>query len=423
MVNRQVNKQINGQVNEYVNKQINMRNIYYILGIIAIILLILYIEKNYNSPAPIETNGLSHPNMYLNSDEILIIKQKIANNEQPWKFAYDNMINDNDKWLNMPIQSVIFGGNTSPSEDIHDYNTDAPYIADGISGPDVDRADYTAVLNMSRTVRNLGLAYALTGKDIYAERAIILINAWTIDPDTKMNPKFTNSQSFIEISASIPAMFYGADLIWNYPGWNQTDKDAFRQWVVQIVESAKGWDRDNNFENWRLVFISSGSVIIEDADGRKYAFDRWKSIIPDQVNIDGSMKQELTRTNSLTYSTYALNGMLQTAEIARHYGVDLYNYKLLDGRGLEKALDFHAPYIVNSSNWTYKQISQYKGDNSAIYELAYSFKQKSSYYDVINRWKRPMYEMRVMGQTTLTHANSNFVLSGSKEYGSGIEKD
>lgn len=410
-------------VNKQINKQINMRSIYYILGIMSIILLTLYIEKNYSGSVPVEINSLSHPNMYLNDDEISIIKRKIGNDEQPWRVAYDNMINDDDKWLNMPIQSVTFGGNISPGGDIHEYNTGVPYITDGISGPDVDRTDYNAAINMSRTVRNLGLVYALTGKDVYAEKAIILINAWTIDPDTKMNPKFTNSQSFIELSVSIPAMFYGADLIWNYPGWNQTDKDAFRQWVAQMIEDAKGWNRDNNFENWRLVFISSGSVITEDVVSRKYAFDRWKSIIPDQMNLDGSMKQELTRTNSLTYSTYALNGMLQTAEIARHYGVDLYNYKLLDGRGLEKALDFHAPYIINSSNWTYKQIYQYKGDNSAIYELAYSFKQKSSYYDVINRWKRPMYEMRVMGQTTLTHADSNFVLSGSKGYSSGVEKD
>ena len=175
-----------------------------------------------------------------------------------------------------------------------------------------------------------------------------------------------------------------------------------------MINSAKIWSQTNNFENWRLVLISSASVIADDTGSRQYAFDRWKAIIPDQVNTDGSMIRELGRTNSLTYSTYAVSAMVQTAEIARHYGVDLYNYKLPDGRGLENVLDFHVPYIIDPSTWPYKQTNPYKGDNAAVYELAYSFKQKSSYSDVINKWKRPMYEMRVIGPITLTHANANF---------------
>jgi hypothetical protein len=198
-------------------------------------------------------------------------------------------------------------------------------------------------------------------------------------------------------------MFYGADLIWNYPDWNISDKNAFKSWAAQMINSAKTWSYKNNLENWKLVFISSASVITEDTNSRQYAFDRWKSIIADQMNLDGSMKQELKRTNSLSYSIFAINAMIQTAEIARHYDVDLYNYKLSDGRGLEKALDFYAPYVANPSTWPKKQISPYNGDGVALYELAYSFKQKSSYKDVINRWGRPMYDSRIMGPVTLTH--------------------
>lgn len=393
-------------------KKYKISTMYYIFGLILVIFLMMLLTM---LPIEVDAEPTNHPNMFLNANEIATIKEKLDTNQQPWKAAYDNMISEDNKWLNMPIQSVTFGGNSPPSGDIHDYYTDPPYLSDGVSNPSSDRTDYSALINVSRTVRYLGIAYVLTGNNAYADKAVQIINAWTVDPSTKMNPKFTNGQSHIEIAVATPGIFYGADLIWNYPGWDQSDKATFKEWAAQMIDSAKLWSNNNNFENWRLVLISSASVITDDANSRQYAFDRWKVIIPDQINIDGSMKQELGRTNSLTYSTFALNAMTQTAEIARHYNVDLYDYILTDGRGLEKALDFHTSYIIDPSTWSYQQISAYKGDNSAIYELAYSFKQKSSYSNVINRWggtPRNMYEMRVMGPTTLTHADATFSLTG-----------
>lgn len=393
-------------------KRFKISTVCYMLGLTFVIFLMVTMMTSVK----VDAVSSNHPNMYLNADEIESIKQKVSSNQQPWKTAYDNMIDGDYKYINMPIQSVTFGGNTPPSGDIHDYYTEPPYSSDGISDPNSDRTDYSSLINVSRSVRYLGLAYALTGNSAYADKAVQLINAWTVDSSTRMNPKFTNGQSHIEISAVTAGMFYGADLIWNYPGWDQSDRATFKDWTAQMIGSAKTWSNNNNFENWRLVFISSASVITEDENNKQYAFDRWKAIISDQMNLDGSMKNELGRTNSLTYSTFALNAMTQTAEIARHNNVDLYNYKLSDNRGLEKALDFHVPYIIDPSTWTYQQMSTYMGDNAAIYELAYSFKQKSLYSSVINRWggtPRNMYEMRVMGPTTLTHAEANFNITGS----------
>lgn len=386
---------------ENMAKIYNTKTICYTLVLVLSVFLMSLSIDGY-------AESTDHPNMFLNTNEIEDIKEKIRNNQEPWRRAYDDMIRDDSKWLNMPIQSITYGGELPPSGDTHDYYTGRPYISDGVTDLGADRGDYNSALNMSRAVRYLGIAYAFTGNNVYAEKAIQLINGWTVDPSTRMNPTFTNDQSRIEISMSIPGMFYGADLIWNYPGWRQEDKDAFKEWTAQMISSAKTWSKNNNYENWRLVFISSASVITEDADSRQYAFDTWKNIIPSQMNTDGSMKQEITRVNSLTYSTFAVNAMAQTAEIARHYGVDLYNYKLADGRGLEKALDFHVPYSINPSDWPYQRSATYRGDNAAIYELAYSFKQKSSYMDVINKWHRPMFEMRVMGPITLTHASAYF---------------
>ena len=66
-------------------------------------------------------------------------------------------------------------------------------------------------------------------------------------------------------------------------------------------------------------------------------------------------------------------------------------------------LDYHAPYVVDPGQRTYEQIAPYKGDNIALFELAYAWKQRGSYRQAIEKWGRPMFEHRIMGPVTLTH--------------------
>lgn len=375
---------------------------------------IIGINDNINNLDAIDyniNNSGNHPNMYLNASEIDAIKEKVKNGQEPWKSAYYKMISDADKTLNEDIVSVTYQGDKG-----NDYYSDIPYCGwkkvdgkdpdcrDGKINPEADREDYSASIKIGKSVRDLGLAYAFTGDKKYADKAIGFINAWTINPDTKMNPKFTNSQSRLEISVTIPGMFYGADLIWNYPGWNPSNKEKFRDWTRKMVNGAKTWSRDNNWEGWRLVFISSASIITEDSKDLNYTFEKWKEVIPIQIGDDGKMVQELHRTKSLFYSVFGINALIQTAEIARHNGVDLYNYKTSDGRGLELALDYYAPYVINHKEWELQQIATYKGEGAAAYELAYSFiEPKTTYKRVIEKWRRPMYENRNIGPVTLTH--------------------
>lgn len=351
-----------------------------------------------------------HPNMYLNSDEIDAIIKKIDSGQQPWKEAYDKFMDEDvPAALDTKVQSVTYGGKVPPSGDIHDYYSDAPYITDGVYNPDIDRSDYNGSIATGKAVRSLGLAYAFTGDDKYADKAVQLINAWTANPETKMNPKFTdfNGQSYVEIPITLIGMFYGADLVWNYQGWNSEDRNTFKSWVGDISNSYGKSKESNptNYENWKVLFISSSAAITGNTDDMNWAFKYWKELIPKQMDKKGQMLNELSRTRSLFYSLFSINAMTQAAEIARHRGIDLYNYTTDDGRGLELAFDFHAPYLAGKKVWPYQEI---RTDllEYGTFELANSFKQKSSYKDVINKAGRPIYENRIMGPVTLTHAES-----------------
>lgn len=405
--------QINREIEITMTKiEIKIKTVYVYKAMTIIGILLLFASANGSMIIKVaDATDSTHPNMYINANEIEYIKENVILNKEPWKMAYDSAIKNANSALNTPIQSVTFGGKTPTSGDIHDYSTDYPILDDGIPNPNADRTDYNVVLKMTKAVRDLGIAYTFSGDSIYAEKAVQLINAWVVNPSTKMNPRYTNYQSRIEISITMPSLFYAADLVWNYPGWDSSDKAAFKEWSGKLADSARtSWSGESNVENWRLVLISSGAVMADDNDNLQFAFNKWKTLISDQMNMDGSLKYELRRTNSLSYSIFATNAMIQTAEIARHHGVDLYNYKLPDGRGLDTSLDFLAPYIINPSTWPHQQIITYTGESVAIYELAYSFGQKSSYMDIIKKWKRPMYETKTMGPVTLTHASTNLTI-------------
>lgn len=357
--------------------------------------------------------GTIHPNMYLNMDEINAIKVMVHENKEPWKEAYDKFMGSDESYggvewaMGLPKQSVTYK-NSANCGDHHTYCT--------VSNPwkGTGREDYEAALKVGKAVRSLGLAYALTGKNKFADKAIQLINTWCLDSGTYMRPKAGNFQSRIELSVTMPGIFYGADLIWDYSGWNKDKRGMFKNWVKDLADNAKGWIASGcypcktgswcqNQETWRLAFMASASVIIEDSNIRNDTVDKWKKLIHCQIGTDGRMIRENREEKTLFYATYAINAFVQTAEIARHYGIDLYSYKTDDGRCLEKALDYYAPRIINPpADQTYRPRA-----NAAIYELAYSrVEKKSIYKDVVNKIGRPMYEERVIGPITLTHGSS-----------------
>lgn len=230
----------------------------------------------------------ANPNVFINQAEIDAIKAKIAANAQPWKAAYDKIVSEANSALNQSPLSVTFQGNSS-----HSYKTDSPYNwsnnmpspcgsthCDGQINPQADRGDYEAAIALGEAVRRLGLGYAFTGNSNYADKAIDLINAWALDSVTYMNASYGNTQSRIELSITMPALFFGADLIWNYPGWDSGERAAFASWVDSFVSTAHSWSATNNFENWRMVVIASGGALIGDSAEMNYAFDNWKALIP-----------------------------------------------------------------------------------------------------------------------------------------------
>jgi hypothetical protein len=81
-----------------------------------------------------------------------------------------------------------------------------------------------------------------------------------------------------------------------------------------------------------------------------------KSRIASQIEPDGRQPHELARTLSWGYANMNLLGFFTLARLGESAGVELWNYKTPDGRGLKGALDWLVPFASGEKPWEHKQI-------------------------------------------------------------------
>lgn len=351
---------------------------------------------------PPQLVSATRPNLYLNESEISELRTRLAAREAPWQAAHDELIARADAALSLRPGSVTYNGGGRV------WRTQQPYLTDGVFDPDADRQDYILGDRVADAIRDLGLAYRLTDKAEYADKAVELIEVWFIHPATSLRAG-TGAGNEIEVWITMPAAFYGIDLLWHYPEFPDTSKAALQRWAQVSADRVRGLRRENNWENWRLVYLMTLAHTAGDRGTMDYAIARWRSLFESQVGVRGLLIEELDRTRSLDYSVFALDAIAQGAEIARHYGVDLYEHRNGRAQGLGEVFDAYVPYLLEPASWPYEQISDFDavGNGIAVYELAYSrYGRKATYRSVIEAYGRPLTEPRTMGHVTLTHGES-----------------
>lgn len=349
--------------------------------------------------ASVNTGGrkAAHPNMYLNGAEINAIKKKIIEGASPWSSAYQNLMTKaNNIVAADTIYSVVYNGGAKGS--VHVFQSDPPYLSDGVRNPLADERDVRELQGAANAVRTLGLAYVFSGEEKYAAKAVDTIRTFCLAKNSYMAPEYGDSQSRVVISMNLHSLFYGADLIYNYPGWERAERDKFLEWTEHMAQSAMEWKGENNFEDWRISVLAAEAALMGKPEYEAYAVELFKSVIPSQIGQQGEMAAETERADAFTYHSAALSGLIFTAEIARHRGINLYDYTCDGRRGLKLAMDFLAPYFLDNASWPYSQNASF-AKTSPLYEYAYSFWKTPIYLDVINQGPRPIADV------TLTHAN------------------
>ncbi|MDT0630918.1 alginate lyase family protein [Rubrivirga litoralis] len=245
-----------------------------------------------------------------------------------------------------------------------------PYVRrDGLTNPDNFVAHRDAMRRLSVIVPALAAAYRLTGDDRYAAHARRHLDAWFVDESTRMTPNLLYAQA---ISGRVTGRGIGiidtvhlvevAQAVRVLEAEGGVDAEAARpvkawfadylDWMTTHEYGTDERDHGNNHSSaWALQAAAFARLVADEAvlaDVRR----RFKTVLlPDQMAADGSFPQEMERTKPYGYALFNLDMLGMVAEIASTPDDDLWTFALPDGRGMERALDYMAPYVADKSAW------------------------------------------------------------------------
>jgi len=319
------------------------------------------------------------------------LKNKCKAGDVQTKLWVDHLVKDANKYLTVNAASVTSKKQVPVSGDKHDYMSLAPYYwpdpnnptgpyirKDGKRNPEMNEiSDHKAIDNTTKAVTYLSLAYYFTHDEAYAKKASQLLHVFFLDTATKMNPNMNYAQSVKGVndgrgtgildSRSFVYVVSFIGLINGSKAWSNTDDQQLKAWFTEYYDwlsTSKGGHDERNAKNNHGIWFDTQMLGIGLYLGKEEAVkDYLKSTLARvdvQQETDGRQPLELERTAALSYSTFCLDAWFTAATLADNVGVDIWNYKTKDGKGIKVALDWLLPYAMGDKAWTYPQIHEYK---------------------------------------------------------------
>lgn len=256
-----------------------------------------------------------------------------------------------------------------------------PFVRrDGESYPGAFAAHREALRSMRTHVANLAAGYALTGRLAYADKAAGLLRAFFLDAETRMNPHLLYAQAIPGVCAGrgigiidtlhlidIPA---AVEAIEGSGALTASEAASIRQWFADYLRwmrthpyGLEERDEPNNHAICWHVQAAAFARFTGDETVLDECRRRYKTILlPDQMASDGSFPLELARTKPYGYSIFALDNMVTLCQLLSTAEDDLWEFRLPDGRGIRKGLDFLYPYVADKSAWPHRpDVEHYDG--------------------------------------------------------------
>lgn len=314
-------------------------------------------------------------------------RQRIQAQDLSLKPALDKLLIDAAEALRSGSYSIMNKQTVPPSGDKHDYTSLArywwpdpaklnglPFIwRDGETNPESQEqnTDYFQLSTMAKSIETLSVAYFLTGKEQYVEKAQQQLRTWFLNSETRMNPNLNYSQAIrgvvpgrrtgvldgkkfcqvldgiilLSLSKKFSVLEALRDWFSRYLNWLKTSKLA-------LEES----EEKNNHGTFFDVQIMHIALFVGDtATARQVAQAAVKKRILQQISSNGKQPHELKRTRTLHYTLYNLWGLFLAARLAEHVDVDLWD---AENSRLRAALDFVAPYADPTKKWPHPTINE-----------------------------------------------------------------
>lgn len=252
-------------------------------------------------------------------------------------------------------------------------NPDGPYIRrDGQTNPENFVAHRLAMIRLSRIVGMETSAYLLTGDKKFAKAVAAHLNAWFVNPETKMNPSLNYAQAIkgrvtgrgigiidaihlVEVARSVEILEQNNTIPEETIAGTKQWFDEFVKWLATSEYGQDEMNTKNNHATCWVMQVGAFARLTENKEVLTLCRERFKNILlPNQMGADGSFPLELQRTKPYGYSLFNLDAFMTAAEILSDGNYNLYQYETSDGENLELSAEFMYPYVKDKSEWPYE---------------------------------------------------------------------
>lgn len=262
-------------------------------------------------------------------------------------------------------------------------NPGGAYIRrDGYSNPDKFVAHREAMMRLSLAVPALVAAWQLTGRKRYAQHAARHLDAWFVDPQTRMNPSLDYAQAIIGVNTGrgigmidtlhlVEVARAVAVLQQVQPHrYHLTNAETIVKWfseyLIWMTTSKNGMeerDEKNNHGSCWVLQATEFARLSGNDEVVEWCRARFKQVlVPTQIAPDGSLPLELKRTKPYAYSLFNLDVLATIAHLLSRADDSLWRYETDDGRSLKQALAFMYPHIRDKRDWPYPPDVEYFND-------------------------------------------------------------
>lgn len=255
---------------------------------------------------------------------------------------------------------------------------DGPYIQrDGETNPENFVAHRLAMIRLSQIVGMQTSAWLLTGDQKYADAVGHHLEAWFVNPETRMNPSLNYAQAIkgrvtgrgigiidaihlIEVARSVEILEQNKalpeSLIIPVKNW-------FSEFVTWLTTHPYGIDEMNTKNNHATCWVMQVGAFAR-LTGNEEVLELCRTrfneiLLPNQMAEDGSFPLEIRRTKPYGYSLFNLDAFLTAAEILSDENHNLYQYSTPGGKNLELGAEFLFPYVQDKSKWPYEKDVMY----------------------------------------------------------------
>ena len=259
-----------------------------------------------------------------------------------------------------------------------EQNPNGPYIRkDGFTNPANFTAHREALIRFSQISGALASAYVLTKDEKYAQQLVLHLQAWFVNQDTKMNPNLLYAQAIKGVATGrgigiidtvhLVEVTKAINAIENSKALSKADLETIKLWFSDYLNwittheyGISERDNGNNHSVCWTMQVAAFAALIKDEKTMAFCRNFYKStLLPNQMEKDGSFPLELKRTKPYGYSLFNLDAMSSICQILSTKKDNLFTYTTTDGKNIELGMQFMFPFIENKSLWPYQHDVMY----------------------------------------------------------------